>query len=273
MTLPLLATVDQREIARLAQQLPQATLLIAEQGIDGPSVACHLAEQQPSDIRQLDLSPSATNLPVESIRQLTHQLRTHSNQRRVVLIPQAAALSEAAQNALLKTLEEPGDRTHFILVAQQPSQLLATVRSRCQIVILHRTSPAQDQQLLEQLAPQLPAQQQQQIRFLAAGRPLLIEQLATDKDLLSQYQTIASDAKQLLLGPNTYQSLVCLQPYIKDRAKARQLLDILLTMLRHQAYRSGLDQSGQHRLELISSLQNQLEHNGQLRLILLQLVV
>jgi DNA polymerase-3 subunit delta' len=52
--------------------------------------------------------------------------------RRVILIERADQASEQIQNALLKALEEPTDRHTFILVADDPSRLLPTIRSRCQ---------------------------------------------------------------------------------------------------------------------------------------------
>ena len=50
--------------------------------------------------------------------------------RRIVLIERADRASEQIQNALLKVLEEPTDRHVFILVADEPRALLATIRSR-----------------------------------------------------------------------------------------------------------------------------------------------
>ncbi len=52
--------------------------------------------------------------------------------RRVVLIEHADAANEHIQNALLKSLEEPTLRHAFILVADDASRLLPTIRSRCQ---------------------------------------------------------------------------------------------------------------------------------------------
>ena len=52
--------------------------------------------------------------------------------RRVVLIEHADQANEQTQNALLKTLEEPTDRHTFILIADEPSRLLPTIRSRSQ---------------------------------------------------------------------------------------------------------------------------------------------
>lgn len=53
-------------------------------------------------------------------------------ERRVVLVEHADEASEQIQNALLKTLEEPTDRHAFVLVADDPSRLLPTIRSRTQ---------------------------------------------------------------------------------------------------------------------------------------------
>src|SRR5712692_32605 len=57
--------------------------------------------------------------------------RPFEGRRRVVIIDEADALVAAAQNALLKTLEEPPPSSVFILVTSRPDVLLPTVRSRC----------------------------------------------------------------------------------------------------------------------------------------------
>ena len=57
--------------------------------------------------------------------------RPFEGRRRVFLVEEADALVPAAQNALLKTLEEPRPGSVFILIAAKADTLLATVRSRC----------------------------------------------------------------------------------------------------------------------------------------------
>lgn len=47
------------------------------------------------------------------------------------VIEQADTMTVQAQNALLKTLEEPEEGTVFLLLAQNAQQMLSTVRSRC----------------------------------------------------------------------------------------------------------------------------------------------
>jgi DNA polymerase-3 subunit delta' len=53
---------------------------------------------------------------------------------KVFIIKQAELMSVAAQNAMLKTLEEPLGRTLIVLLTDQPDSLLLTIRSRCQVV-------------------------------------------------------------------------------------------------------------------------------------------
>jgi hypothetical protein len=57
--------------------------------------------------------------------------RPYESARRVVRLSRAELLGVEAANALLKTLEEPGSRLHWILTTRRPESLLPTVRSRC----------------------------------------------------------------------------------------------------------------------------------------------
>lgn len=69
---------------------------------------------------------------VSQIRDLTEHASyaPREGRRRIFLIDPADRMNAEAQNALLKTLEEPPDRTLILLVASRPHVLLPTVRSR-----------------------------------------------------------------------------------------------------------------------------------------------
>jgi DNA polymerase-3 subunit delta' len=70
---------------------------------------------------------------VEQVRRLQERLslRGLESERKVVLVLSAEAMNPAAQNAFLKTLEEPPSDTTLLLVTQAPDRLLPTLRSRC----------------------------------------------------------------------------------------------------------------------------------------------
>jgi DNA polymerase-3 subunit delta' len=83
---------------------------------------------------------------IAAIWQAVH-LRPHSGERVVAIIREAHAMSEIVQNALLKSIEEPPPHAVTILVTSLPHQLLPTVRSRCQEIVVAppaRREPAPD---------------------------------------------------------------------------------------------------------------------------------
>ena len=73
------------------------------------------------------------SIKIEAVRRLIDQAayRPFEGRRRVVIIDEADRLVAEAQNALLKTLEEPPAASAFLLVTHRPHLLLPTVRSRC----------------------------------------------------------------------------------------------------------------------------------------------
>jgi DNA polymerase III gamma/tau subunit len=87
---------------------------------------------------------------------------------RVVVIEHADQANEAIQNALLKALEEPAARQMFVLVAEDPSRLLPTIRSRAQAL---RVGPVQHGQLQEWLVDRerLPADLAEDVARIAGG--------------------------------------------------------------------------------------------------------
>ena len=86
------------------------------------------------------LTPSAGEkeryVKVDHLREIIHALSLHSSEggARVVLLENAQRMTVQAQNALLKSLEEPEENTRFVLTASGDTGLLSTVRSRCRVV-------------------------------------------------------------------------------------------------------------------------------------------
>ena len=86
---------------------------------------------------------------IEQIRELTQFLSRPPLEasRLVVVIEETQTMTEAAANALLKTLEEPG-RATLILMAPGTDALLPTLVSRCQVIPFYRLSQEQMTQVL-----------------------------------------------------------------------------------------------------------------------------
>ncbi|MEE8543921.1 MAG: hypothetical protein V3S94_08690 [Gammaproteobacteria bacterium] len=90
------------------------------------------------DLHWLFPEPDKHTITVDQIRQTAAALALTSlgGQAKIVIIEPADALTTAAANALLKTLEEPTLDTYLFLVSHQTGRLTATVRSRCQTLSL-----------------------------------------------------------------------------------------------------------------------------------------
>jgi DNA polymerase III subunit delta' len=90
------------------------------------------------DYHHIQTEKDKKQIGVEQIRKLTDKVYEHAQQggTKVIWIEQATDLTEAAANALLKTLEEPPNDTYFILTENNPQQLMATLRSRCSLFYL-----------------------------------------------------------------------------------------------------------------------------------------
>lgn len=95
---------------------------------------------------------SYSAIKIDQIRELNDFIQQTVDGWRVVVIHQADKMNIASSNALLKTLEEPGDRVLMILVSDAMLQLSATIRSRVQQYALDRISIEQAQQFLSQNA-------------------------------------------------------------------------------------------------------------------------
>jgi DNA polymerase-3 subunit delta' len=93
--------------------------------------------------------PTAAYLSIEQVRRVRAQLamRPVRGAHKICVIEPAERLTPDAQNALLKTLEEPAGTATLILVTSNPDALLPTIRSRCQCV---RFAPLADD-LVERL--------------------------------------------------------------------------------------------------------------------------
>jgi DNA polymerase-3 subunit delta' len=85
------------------------------------------AEEQGSDKK------ASQQIGVDKIRQLHDfiNISSHRNGPKIILVHPAEALNINAANALLKNLEEPPPRTHFLLVSHRSHALLPTIKSRC----------------------------------------------------------------------------------------------------------------------------------------------
>src|SRR5436190_9127535 len=115
------------------------------QDVPDPDDARRRAQADPSPHPDLVwLEPRGTQHLVDEVRErviTSAAYRPFEGERRVFVIEAADVMADESQNALLKTLEEPADFVHLLLLTAEPELLLGTVRSRCQPVRFRALDP------------------------------------------------------------------------------------------------------------------------------------
>lgn len=88
-----------------------------------------------------DEDKKTSTISVDSIRDFLALTNSIETTDRFFIITPADAMNESAQNAFLKTFEEPKSNCHFVLFTKHPAALLPTILSRAQVFYLRQTSP------------------------------------------------------------------------------------------------------------------------------------
>ncbi|HEY6368007.1 MAG TPA: DNA polymerase III subunit delta' [Candidatus Binatia bacterium] len=85
------------------------------------------------DVRLIEPLAGKKEISIQQIRELEKELnlRSFSGNKKIVILDPATLMNLSAQNALLKTLEEPPNDSLLILIAASVGELLPTLRSRC----------------------------------------------------------------------------------------------------------------------------------------------
>lgn len=195
----LLVGADSVGKATLARAFAQALLCTAEPVAARPCGECRhcqlLASGNHPDILTSQLDPNSGRLKIEEIRRITGQiaLKPFEGRYRITIFDSFDRAQPAAQDALLKTLEEPPPHAILIVLAASAESLLSTITSRSQILPLRPTAQAVVEAVLTEHYGAT-AEQAALLAHISGGRigwaigalhdPELLEQRAAALDLL-----------------------------------------------------------------------------------------
>jgi DNA polymerase III subunit delta' len=173
----------------------------------------------------------AAGIGVEQVRRVVLAragFPPHEGRALVFLVRDADTLTVQAANALLKTLEEPGGRTHFILITSQPNRLLDTVRSRTLAVRFGPLPDAIVARLLEERG--LSAS----VAPLAQGSIAQALALA-DEEKMSEREAFVNAAFEAMSAPDLASALALSERRASQRDGLREQLGFLAHALAERA--------------------------------------
>lgn len=254
---PLLHPLTAAKLALLHDQPPHALLLTGPAGMGKETIAKWLAADILGiSVDKLDVYPhyhpinsiNGKGISIDAVRQLEHaiSLKIPGKQAisRIIVICNAQLLTVEAQNALLKTLEEPPQGTMLILTSSQQESLLPTIQSRVQAIDINK--PTTDELQAALLAHGLAKSRLQQVLALSGGLPGLAFALADD-DQSHPLVSAAQTARQLL-QQTTFEKLCQVDSLAKNREASRNVVQILMQMA-HAALLTGRASSRWQRVQ------------------------
>jgi DNA polymerase-3 subunit delta' len=176
--------------ATAARMLAQALNCTGEDRPCRSCVQCRRIESamhsdvQPVTVAANEEGAARRDISVEQVREVEKSisLAPYEGRRRIVIVDPAELMNDAAQNAFLKSLEEPPPHVVFILITCDSSRILETVRSRCTPVPFSLVPATEIAAALEERGVE--ARQAGLLARLASGRPGWALAAAADPDFL-----------------------------------------------------------------------------------------
>ncbi len=171
------------------------------------------------------ISGFGDTIKIDDVRTILSQsrLRPFQSDRKIFIITNIENLSQESGNALLKTLEEPSKSSLLLLTSSMPARIMATVKSRCQIIYFYPLS-------IGALALRLKAcyDMGDDINFIAHFADGCLGKAKRFKEIdIFKIKNEVIDTFILSYNSDTLIDNVC-----KDKQKAKEFFDILLSWIR-----------------------------------------
>jgi DNA polymerase-3 subunit delta' len=178
------------------------------------------------------IAPDGLRVKIDQVRALQHDLalKPIEGRFRVVIFGQFETATIEAQNALLKTLEEPPDYAVLIVLASDPELLLPTIVSRCQSIALRPLTMAQVRDALI-TTWKVEAEQANLLAHLSGGRLGWAVTAANDQSIL-EARTKALDDLLVLLKSDRVKRFAYAEELTRKDDRTRETLDLWRTWWR-----------------------------------------
>jgi DNA polymerase-3 subunit delta' len=194
------------------------------------------------DLWQLPIEGSS--IGVDPIRALGQFMQGAAQQGgvKLALIPQAELMTEAAANALLKTLEEPPQNSFLILQSAHPAQLLPTILSRCQSWAL---APVYGESIEHWLQEHSSRPVPDFLLQYVGGAPLLALKLLESDEA-------AAISAQLVMLKKFVSGQLDMYELLSHLPDTEQLASTLFWFVRQELWSKGADMQQKHHQLLVS---------------------
>lgn len=223
------------------QKFSHASLVIGEDGIGKSYVAKEMAinilgkseYKEYVDIGEYRIAENKKSISVDQIRDITEEInkKPYESNKKVIILHNADKMTVQAQNAFLKSIEEPPSGVFLILLCENQENLLDTIKSRCQTYKLFRLSEKELHKFLSRKYPNISDEDAKAAKVFSDGIPGRIEDFMDN----SIYADIRENTIGMFLESNVDDLAVLLKYqdfFVKNKNDWQEVLTCILSYVR-----------------------------------------
>jgi DNA polymerase-3 subunit delta' len=182
----------QIEISVVSEKFAHAHLLVGEDGIGKSILARSIGfrllgknvEREYADLIEFKVQKNRQTIGIKYVvEEIIEEInkKPYEGEKKVIIIYEAHKMTVDAQNAFLKTIEEPPKGVFIILLCEKLESILETIKSRCQIHKLHRLNSKEIEEFLNRKHKNLTLSEVKAITAFSDGIPGRAERFIEDE--------------------------------------------------------------------------------------------
>ncbi|WP_294373224.1 DNA polymerase III subunit delta' [uncultured Clostridium sp.] len=180
--------IDRRKINN---SFSHANLIVGADGIGKSVVAKYLSNNiiEPRDnVESVDIVryyPSSVSFGVDDVRNIIEEVnkKPYEGDKKVLILYRCDKMTAQAQNALLKTIEEPPEGVYLILLSDSLENILDTIQSRCQVYKLTPLSKEDIEKYIDLNYSNIDSSDKQAAIAFSTGIPGKVDKFINDEKL------------------------------------------------------------------------------------------
>ena len=187
-----------------------AHIITGEDGIGKSLIARETAimllgkdkEKQYVDIVEFNMIKDKKSIGIDEVKNIIQETtkKPYEGDKKVIILYKADKMTEAAQNAFLKTIEEPPKGVFIILLCEKLENILDTIKSRCQVYKLNRLNEEEMLKFLNNKFGNLSEDNIKAVSAFSDGIPGRAERFIEDKSLMEIRDTVIDILKKICEG-------------------------------------------------------------------------
>ena len=178
---------------KLNDSFSHANLIVGNDGIGKSIIAKYISNQiiqgrdNAESVDIIRYTPSSSSFGVDDVRNIINEVnkKPYESDKKVLILYRCDKLTTQAQNALLKTIEEPPKGVYLILLSDSLEVILDTIKSRCQIYKLTPLNKEEISVYIEDKYTDLTSEDKKAALAYSAGIPGNVDRFIDDENLKS----------------------------------------------------------------------------------------